>query len=469
MNARQTPFLIITIALFLGFISPRWLSDGMFCDGLVYAVIANNLAHGLGSFWDLFYAPGLGSHFQGHPPLAFGLESLFFRLLGDSLLVERFYSFFTYLVTAYVVVRIWKQVAGRQYFSFFWLPLFMWFAVPLTIWGISNNMLENTMMMFTSLAILFGLKSYRGNRYVNTLLSGVMIFLAVLTKGPVGLFPFAFPFWVFVFTREVSFKRFASDLSLLLGAFVLAFLLMLVLFPESIDTLTAYFNSQIAGSFYTVQTVNNRAYILGRLLSELIPVYVAILLVAVLARKTKWYDGSNRWVYIFLLTGFSGVFPIMVSLKQSGFYILPAFPILAVAVALFVLPGVRFLTDKINIRSRGFIIFKYGAVVLLAMALVLNLVFLNKTGRDEVLLSDVHQIVKEVPAGSTMYVGPGFSTDWLLFGYFWRYGKIDLDTVTPQTHRYILTKKGHSDTLLSAFKKDSIGLNLFDLYEKKEQ
>ena len=467
MNSKQTPFLLATVALYLGFISPQWLSDGMFCDGLIYAVISNNLAHGLGSFWDLFYTPGLGSHFQGHPPLSFGLESLFFRLLGDSTLVERFYSFFTYLVTALVVVRIWKQVAVKQQFSFFWLPLLMWFAVPLTIWGISNNMLENTMMMFTSLAILLGLKSYRGNRYLNTTFSGVMIFLAVLTKGPVGLFPFAFYFWIFVFSREVTFKRFLVDISVALGALLLSFLMLFILFPESQDGLLAYYNSQIVSSLSEIQTVTNRAYIVGRMLRELIPIYVAILLVAFFARKTKWYDGRNRWVYIFFMTGLSGVMPIMISLKQSGFYILPAFPILAIAFALFVLPGIRFLIDKIDIRSRGFKFFKYFSIILMAIALVLNLIHINKMGRDEVLLRDVHQIVNEVPPESTLYVAPGLSSDWLLFGYFWRYGKIDLDTVDPQNHQYLLTKKGFYDSSLSIFKKDTIPLKEFDLYKKQ--
>ena len=65
-------------------------------DGLYYATIAKNLANGLGSFWQLYFTE-LDGVFYGHPPLAMGLQSILFSIFGDSIYIERAYSFSTFI------------------------------------------------------------------------------------------------------------------------------------------------------------------------------------------------------------------------------------------------------------------------------------------------------------------------------------------------------------------------------------
>ena len=98
---------LINLSVFLLFYMPDLLRDGMFGDGLLYATLANNLAHGIGTFWSpqvFSGAPG----FHGHPPLVFGIQSVFFRVLGDGMWVERLYSFLAAVVTAYLIISIWR-------------------------------------------------------------------------------------------------------------------------------------------------------------------------------------------------------------------------------------------------------------------------------------------------------------------------------------------------------------------------
>ena len=71
---------------------PRLAHRGMFLDGITYASIARNLAEGRGRFWEPFYTATIYPAFHEHPPLAFWLQSLWFRALGDHLFVERAYS-----------------------------------------------------------------------------------------------------------------------------------------------------------------------------------------------------------------------------------------------------------------------------------------------------------------------------------------------------------------------------------------
>jgi 4-amino-4-deoxy-L-arabinose transferase-like glycosyltransferase len=166
----------------------------MVMDGTLYACIARNLAEGIGSFWQLHFSDTLFSVFHEHPPLAIAMESLFFKFFGDSIFVERFYSFITLLVTTGLIVLIWKELTGN--FRTGWMPLVLYFSVRKVTWAFANNMLENTMVIFTCLSVLFYLKSLRKQSVLFLMLSGLAVFLAFLSKGFTSLFVISLPFFI---------------------------------------------------------------------------------------------------------------------------------------------------------------------------------------------------------------------------------------------------------------------------------
>ena len=84
-------FRFLTIAVFAAATLPRLAQRGMFVDGVTYASIARNLAEGRGTFWTPFYTDTLYPQFHQHPALGLWLQSLWFRALGDHLIVERAY------------------------------------------------------------------------------------------------------------------------------------------------------------------------------------------------------------------------------------------------------------------------------------------------------------------------------------------------------------------------------------------
>lgn len=65
-------------------------------DGNIYASLSRNLAFGIGNFWDPSLSEYFGKEFHDHPPLAFGIQALFFKLIGDYFWVEKLYSIFIY-------------------------------------------------------------------------------------------------------------------------------------------------------------------------------------------------------------------------------------------------------------------------------------------------------------------------------------------------------------------------------------
>jgi len=464
MKNKQTPFYIITIAIFIGIISPNMFSDGMFMDGLLYATISNNLAQGLGGFWDLFLTHTLAPHFHGHPPLAFGIQSLFFKLFGNSIYIERIYSFSTFIITGFIITHIWNKVTAPKYHKLSWLPLLFWISVPLVTWATTNNMLENTMMIFTSLSVLFIIKSIDNKGVINLVIAGIMLSLGVLTKGLVALFPLSLLLWYFVFNTSRSFIRLIIDFLILLISTVLPFVILFIIFPESYDSLLAYFEKQVIGSVLNIKTVDSRFFIVFRLFKELLPTIILIFIIWLFSAKEKIVNYKNKWFLILFFTSLSGVIPIMISMKQSGFYILATFPLFSIAFSILIMNNVNSLVAKININSKSFNFFRYFSYILLSLGIFLNLLQINKIGRDKAKIKDVYTIIQVVPKGTIIAIQPDLRTDWSLHGYFQRYGNISLDTDTTTFHKYILVKKMNLNSHLSKYRKVTIDLNIYDLY-----
>lgn len=126
-------FYLFVGFLFLGIVSIDLFSDGMFVDGLLYADISRNMAEGLGSFWKPHFTEVIYPEFYEHPPLALGLQSIFFYVFGDSIYVERIYSLSTYIIVGYLIALIWKKLTGEKKTG--WIPIFLWIITGGIAWG----------------------------------------------------------------------------------------------------------------------------------------------------------------------------------------------------------------------------------------------------------------------------------------------------------------------------------------------
>lgn len=436
------PFYILVIAIFLILIAPNMFSDGMFMDGLFYATIAENLANGMSSFWHPTLTASMDTEFYSHPPLMFGLESLFFRIFGSGYLSERIYSFSTFVVTGIIVVKIWKNIQPDISIKTGWLPLLFWFSIPLISWTITNNMLENTMMVFTSLSILFLLKSFQSRRFLWIPLAGLSLLLAFMIKGLTGLFPLMFLFWGFLFLPGYSFKRMIVDTSLLVFSFTVGISLMFWIWPDSYTYLQLYFEKQLVTSLTAVQDVDSRFFIVFRLFKELIPSFILLLVGFLLFRKNRIKNPSLQWISIFLCLGLSGVLPVMISLKQSGFYILATFPFFAIVFALLLHPSVsKWYKEKYanNWILNGI------AVFLLLFGLGMNVYFSTTVSRDKEKIELVQELNKIKPEIQSVSASGAVFQDWSLQAYLWRKGKISMTTVSSESE-FILLDENQEDS-----------------------
>ncbi|MBK8340158.1 MAG: glycosyltransferase family 39 protein [Flavobacteriales bacterium] len=428
---------------------PGLVREGMFMDGLLYTAVAHNQAHGFGTFWaPRFSHVGVAGMaiFHEHPPLAFGMQAWWFRLLGDGFWVERLYCLAAALLTIALIFRLWK-VCTHDHPSLrpLWAwPVLLWIIVPQVFWSSHNNMLENTVAVFVTAAVLQVVIGMRGGWLVRAITAGVFVFLASFTKGVPGLFPVAAPVLLWAASRNVlSFRR-ATLFSLVMGSVVATIYFLLWQWPEARANLEPYVNGRLLHRIDAQHTVVHRWRILADLLASQIGPLVMVGAAFLLGRRS----GADRpptalrgTALGMLLIGLSGVAPMMLTLVQKSFYSVPAFPMIALGLGLWGAYALRHVLDRLEQRNTLADLVRYTGMVACGVAMVLSVLLFAKPARDEDLLADVAAIGSTVPAGSLVDLHPDLWNEWNLQGYLMRYHAISLE-VAGNPHIWSIGPKG---------------------------
>jgi 4-amino-4-deoxy-L-arabinose transferase-like glycosyltransferase len=441
------PFWLLAASAFLIPVLPKLVAHGLFMDGLWYATISRNLAQGLGSFWRPMFTPTVTpTFFADHPPLVFGIESLFFRALGDHWWVASVYSFTSALATMALLLVLWRlaeRALGEppRVREFGWLPLLLWVATPLVTWSFSNDMLENTMGLFILLAAsCFFRAAFSTRGLAWAACAGAALFAALLCKGAPGLYPLAFPMVLAFALRRPRSAALAHTLVALLVLAALA--AMTWQMPEA----RAYAHRYIETNFLPLVSgargaVTNRFHIVIKLLLELAP---ALVLTALLGAFGHTHGGGvgparARMAGAFVLLGLAGSLPLLLSPIQSGFYLVPAFAPFAIGLAVLLKPSGAALLAWLGEHATWRRVLTTTFAVILAFTLSYCTMRLGSIGRGGTTIEDVLAIGHVVPRGATVGICPASYREWSLHGYFMLYDRITLDANSAE-HEWFVGK-----------------------------
>ena len=281
MKNKQLPFYILTLALFIGLIVPILIQDGMFMDGQLYTNVAKNMGNGIGTFWfpvaDATWMMDGKATFHEHPPMVFAIQSVFFKVLGNSMYTERFYSFLTACITAVLIFLLWKELSknNKEMRKFSWLPILLWIIVPVVQWTFQNNMQENTMGIFSLLSVIMIIKGLNKKKFtlLYICMAGAMVFLASLSKGVPGIFPIGTVGLYWLIYRKPKFYK-AVIYTTVVAAIPTFIYFLLLQNPSAKESLSFYLNYRLLGRVESVPTVTNRFHTIIGLLSHLLPVLI---------------------------------------------------------------------------------------------------------------------------------------------------------------------------------------------------
>jgi 4-amino-4-deoxy-L-arabinose transferase-like glycosyltransferase len=471
---RQTPFWLIAISVLIVLTLPTLIQDGMFMDAMLYTSVSHNLSMGIGTFWfpqfSIHNVAGLPS-FHEQPPLVFGIQSLFYTLFGDSMYVERFYTFLTMCITALLIIFLWKEIFRNQdgFIKLGWLPLILWITIPVCFWSYSNNMHENTMGIFTLSAVLLIYKSFLTEKFQITLwiLSGFTIFLATLSKGLPGFFPITVPFLYWLTIKKNTFsKTFLQTLIITLLPVIIYTILFFI--PESKESLSTYLFKRVLHRINEVPTVDNRFYILLRLFMELLPQLSLVVIIFLIAKVKKikiHFSEQIRESVFFIAVGLSASIPLMLTLVQKGFYFVPSLPFFAIGLSILIAPFILNLTERIDTQNKKYKMFLLLSLLLFISTTTFALLQKGKVSRNKEQLHDIYLIGTIVPRQTTVSIPADMWNDWDLQCYLVRYFNISLET-NYQNNYCIINKTLQTDTL-TGYKRIDIKTLQYDLYQRQ--
>lgn len=469
---KHLPFIALTTALFIGLIVPFTLQDGMFMDGLLYATVSRNLALGEGSFWFPYLSDTHLPKFHEQLPLFFAVESLFFRLLGDTIYAERICSLVMACLTAFFIILTWKKFFKdkEELKGLYWLPVLMWVATPLSCWIYINNMEETMMSVFATASVYSIVKALNNPKQaiLYLLLGGFATFLCSFCKGFQGLFPLAVVGCYWVSMRTISFKKMLLYSGILL-AVPLAIYGLCLLNEHSYLSLKSYFENRIFKTFFMESrgTTTNRFHMIIRLSHELIPMASIAFVIGVayfIKIKDKAQKPLTKAALFFFLIGLSATLPLMATLEQRNFYRATSMPFFALAFAIIIAPYCSRLIESINPRAIGFKIFRVFTIACIFIAIGLCVILSPGTKRHGDLLPDIHAMGDYIGEYKTV----SFPRDQGGFAprlYFMRHYHISVG-LGDYNHHYLVQANASKQAVPDGYSRVDLVLTNYQLYVK---
>jgi 4-amino-4-deoxy-L-arabinose transferase-like glycosyltransferase len=445
---------LFAFSILLLILLPRVFQEGRFMDGMIYGSVARNLSEGQGNFWSLYFSSTLLQPFHEHPPMAFGLESLVFSLLGDVYYAEGIYNLIVMLCSAVLIFKLFRQHSSSNPLA--WLAILLWITTERVFWCANENMLETTVSFFALLSVYFLKKSSAAagpTKLLFIAISALGLICAFLSKGFVGLFPMSYFFFLWLVSKkQYSFSTFLKDSILLLVFMSFFSFTILWLWDAAYDSLKMYLQQQVFNSVRGHDRVGLRLPFIIGFFQQTLPLIVLFVFAFLFKLKNKNLERRPTSAALFFLLGLAAFLPLLVSPKLSFYYVVPSIPCFTIAVVLF-------SGDAIGdvFTNKTLLIVKKTAVVasllIFVATLVLSTTNAGKAARDKDTITEVHALTEVIAPGAAIAVSSNLQEDWSLFAYMQRIGKYSVlkgDTTATYflaeqsesaPHNYVLLQK----------------------------
>ena len=471
MLHQNKTFWIFTVSIFIILLIPAMMQQGMFLDGITYGAIAKNMAEGIGSFWSPHYTNTLHSDFFEHPPFVFGLQSLFFKIFGNSFFTENIYSLFTCLLSSVAILLIWNQMfKNTEYKNWGWVPLLLWIITPIINWSFKNNLLENTLSVFTLFAVFFQILSIRKNNYILLILASLSIVLGFLSKGFVALFPLI-TFWIYilVFKEFKKLKLFFSAIS----STILPILFLIILYflsPGFQNNFDHYLSQQLFPAIQNQREITTHFHVslvLQLLIQLIIPIMIlTIFIVFRYLKKEKVKFGNHKIALFFVLIALSASLPLMITLKQRTFYLVPSIPFFILALSCFVIPIVKSTLLLISIKIHHWI--QWISILLIVITLSFSIIQFGEIKRDRKIFHEMKEISRFVPENENIFTHKSIWENWTLSAYLSRYHNISLNPDVEEKYMLFPKQMSLPPHLIDKFELVNSNLIDYKLFKKKQ-
>jgi 4-amino-4-deoxy-L-arabinose transferase-like glycosyltransferase len=326
--------------------------------------------------------------------------------------------------------------------------------LPEIIWLAPNNMLESTMTVFILLAAYAYLKAlFVGDFPIPwVILAGFGVILSFLTKGPIGLFPLGIPLIHHLVYRKHNLTKILkyTFIPLLIVTFGLTLILLNPLAYKLVSTfLDQQMLSGINGERELAEQTFGRFSILWYLFNGLLPligIWIITILINYFNKGKVLVDNSNKKLSLFLfLIGIIGSIPIIVSRKQSAFYLVPSLPFYALAFATMIVPSINFYFKRYSLSPSKVKIINSILSSFIVILLIYTYNIAGQPGREHQLQEELKIVSEVIPHQLKLGVCPEMKKNAYLHGYLQRYYRIELTTNLEDVNYFMLGNLCKSD------------------------
>lgn len=472
LQKTQSGYLFL-FSLLLVFVVTPLFQQGVFGDGIMYLTVAFNRFKGYGSFWEQHYSETSMSFFCEQPPLYFEALNGFYKIFGGAVIAEKVFTLVLLISTVVLTSIIWNRLNTKKYKQLSWLPSLLLMLVPVYVWAFCNQVIE-TMVVPLSLTVLylylvFMQSQSRAKQVFSFSGTVALLFLLLLTKGAQSVFLLGALFLLGIIKKEKLKKLVLQNLLIALAFFALCALVFLS-DEKARFWLNSYFNKRLVATFNHVgATANYHAEIIVRYFSELIPVFVLLILISIYFKIKRGYSFSLQWkgmlcnkVALWLiLISFSASLPMALTLEQRGFYLSPAFPFMALALALLYKKYFFVLSSKVFSRRK---LLHYASLVFIVASLVFFFWFKNGYKRDEGMIKDVQFLKKIIPYGAIIGINQSTWNTFSLHSYLNKENNNSL--AVTDTTTYFIQEKENKSPIPANFTRLNIKTLCVDVYVK---
>ena len=480
-------FIFFTLALLLALLVRTYFMHGNSSDGFLYDTISRDMSVGVGGTWapSWFAQNGL-SVFYEHPSFSIFLNSLFYRVLGDSIFVGKLYIFTTFALSMFFVCLIWRRFFKFLSWHYLWIPVLFWLSIPEHLWCYKNTMIQNTeavfslcssWLIFVSLDMQFDYKQNKRLFYKAcgiTSLAAIALFFAFITNGPESLFPLGIYMAHWLVIRSGSFSQAFSRSFLLLSVFLLFGAIFFYLIPAAYHNFYMYFETQLVATLNGSRGGDafgwDRFYIIKIIFEKLIALLLLSLSLFYFYQKGEpqnilsnfiGFIKKDKRILLFMLIGLMGSVPIMLSKRQVSYYTMQAYAYFLLGFLFILTPIIESLLSTNWVIKFNNLRFKLFTFILSVVAMFFVVYSMGSAYRDKAMVSDVIKLVKVIP--NNYKLSHGVLNGSSFHVHLRRYGGIELVNGSKNSAYYIVMKG--DKPAISGYKKLNLNTQRYDLYK----
>lgn len=421
---------------------------GSFIDAMLYKTVALNLAEGKFGFWHMHYTATSMTFFCEQPPLYMYLLGKCYAWFGFDYRVDRAFSALQFFLFLYLLWSICSLLFPSRRRAFFLLALFLLLSIQSLCWSIAQQVIEGQVLLFVALFLFLYLRYLKtAHRFylIGLLFTGLLLFL---TKGFQSCFILLLPLLHATFRRD----RPALFDALALSAMLLLLLFLLYQWPPARSWYHCYYEARLLRTMQNVgATTSSHFSILAQALLELSPVF--LILAGLYWKSAKSLKPNFRLqrtdTFTFkalspalALSALAGILPYALSLVQRGFYLVPAYLPLMLALLLGFQRQWLYGLAALDVFLRKAIP-AIAVYLLFAGTLFYSILHLDGFKREEGLERDLNAVSHYLKSGDTLRINGNMWNHFNIHSLLYQRKRVSLSPEAGKS-KFLLTYKNEA-------------------------